>query len=178
MAAWTLTLAWAVDEEVGTWQHIDPWRPMCPHSINVTQGWGIRQRSKWRLPQMDLELHGRVAKGMWISRAPAAKGELEDSYLPSFFLTHSVQVKNTVTLLGFLTKTATSWIKKGRSWAVWQQCLPKQDFFIIIINSTALCSLQNRNILKNPPMKNICKLPCNFQKPWEFSLSFHLCQQF
>lgn len=38
MAAWTLTLAWAVADEVGTWQHVDPHRPTCPHGINVTQG--------------------------------------------------------------------------------------------------------------------------------------------
>lgn len=38
MAACMLTLAWAVAEEVGTWQHIDPWKPVCPHSIHVTQG--------------------------------------------------------------------------------------------------------------------------------------------
>lgn len=168
MAAWTLTLAWAVDEEVGTWQHIDPWRLMCPHSINVTQGWGRRQRSKWRLPQMDLELHGRVAKGMWISRAPAAKGELEDSYLPSFFLTHSVQVKNTVTLLGFLTKTATSWIKKGRSWAVWQQCLPKQDFLLLLLTQLLCVPFKTGIYLKILPWRTFANFLAIFKSLGNF----------
>lgn len=73
-AVWMLIWTWAVAEEVGKWQHIDPQRPTHPGKISMIEGWSRKQRPKWGQTQLHSQLHCRVQWPLWHSRALAARG--------------------------------------------------------------------------------------------------------